>query len=163
MRHRKTDKYLYLIIFVFSHNFVFCQSVKQEKMEQLSFMVGEWVGTSKVYEEGVVTKQGSAYQNINYDLDKNIIVIELNTELLQLHTIIYYDEKDEKYYYYPFSKNGVNRYPAEYEQGQLIVRSNEKNRFIFSRTSEGGFREYGEQLINGKWIKYFEDTFKNTQ
>ena len=132
-------------------------------MELLGFMVGEWIGISKVYENSVVSKQGSAYQKISYGLEKSILIIELNTEFLQLHTIIYYDEKDGKYYYYPFSKRGVARYPAEYKNGQLIVWSNEKNRFTFSRTPDGGFREYGEQIIDGKWIKYFEDTFKNSQ
>ena len=157
------SKYFYTLAFLLLANAVFAQNEKQQKMELLNFMVGEWIGTSKVYESGVVSKQGSAYQKISYDLDKNILVIELNTELLQLHTIIYYDEKDNTYYYYPFSKRGVSRYPAEYKNGQLIVRSNETNRFIFGRTSDGGFREYGERLIDGKWTKYFEDTFKNSQ
>ena len=156
-------KYCFLIVFLILSNAVFSQNEKQEKMELLSFMTGEWIGTSKVYENGVVTKEGSAYQKISYDLDKSILVIELNTEFLQLHTIIYYDEKEEKYYYYPFSKRGVSKYPAEYKNGQLIVWSSDKNRFIFSRTSDGGFREYGERLVNGTWTKYFEDTFKNSQ
>lgn len=132
-------------------------------MEQLNFMIGEWVGTSKVYENGIVTKQGSAYENISYDLDKSILVIELNTEFLQLHTIVIYDEKDHKYYYHRFSKGGAARYPAEFKDGQLLVWKDEKTRFFFGRTPEGGFQEYGEQLINGKWIKIFEDTFINTE
>jgi hypothetical protein len=137
--------------------------MKQEKMEQLNFMIGEWVGTSKVYENGVVARQGSAYENISYDLDKSILVIELKTEFLQLHTIISYDEKDQKYYYYRFSKGGAARYPAEYKDGQLIVWRDKNTRFFFGRTPEGGFQEYGEQLINGEWEIFFEDTFKNTQ
>ena len=132
-------------------------------MEQLNFLIGEWVGTSKIYENGVVSKQCPAFENISYDLDKNILVIELNTEFLQLHTIIYYDEKDQKYYYYPFSKRGVGKYPAEYKDGQLVVSRDEKTRYIFRSTPEGGFQEYGEKLINGKWTKTFEDTFMNTQ
>lgn len=132
-------------------------------MEQLNFMIGEWVGTSKVYENGVVAKEGSAYENISYGLDKSILVIELNTEFLQLHTIICFDEKDHKYYYYRFSKRDVARYPAEYKNGQLIVWRDEKTRFFFSSTPEGGFQEYGEQLINGEWTIYFEDVFKNTK
>ncbi|WP_438423713.1 hypothetical protein [Aquimarina macrocephali] len=163
MNYRIITKYYYLIAFLLLTNSVFSQNEKQEKMELLNFMVGEWIGTSKVYEKGMVSKQGSAYQKITYDIDKSILVIELNTELLQLHTIIYYDEKDNKYYYYAFSKRGVSRYPAEYKNGQLIVWSNEKKRFIFNRTLDGGFREYGEQLVDGKWTKYFEDTFKNSQ
>jgi len=132
-------------------------------MEQLHFLVGEWIGTSKVYENGVVTKQVAAYEEIKYDLDKSILVIQLNSELLQLHTIIYYDEKDKTYYYNPFSKKGARKLPATFKNGQLVVASSDTKRFIFTSASDGGFREYGEQLIDGKWVKYFEDTFKNTQ
>ena len=156
-------KHVFPFIFLlFSHS-VFGQNEKQEKMELLNFMVGEWIGTSKIFENGEVIQEGSAYEKISYDLDKNILVIELNTEMLQLHTIIYYDEKDSTYYYYPFSKRGVNSYPAEYTDGQLIVNSSETKRFIFHRTSDGSFQEYGEQRINGKWTRYFEDTFTNSQ
>lgn len=163
MSFKKITKYYYLIVILLITNAVFSQNEKQEKMELLNFMVGEWIGTSKIYDNGKLSKEGSAYQKINYDLDKSILVIELNTEFLQLHTIIYYDEKDATYYYYPFSKRGVSKYPAEYKDGKLIVNSSESNRFIFSTTSEGGFREYGESLIEGKWVKYFEDSFKNSQ
>jgi hypothetical protein len=142
---------------------VFTQNIKKDKMERLSFLVGEWVGTSKIYENGMVTRQGSAYEKISYDLNKSILVIELNTEFLQLRTIVNYDEKDEKYYYHRFSKEGFARYPAEYKDGKLIVWRDEKTRFFFGRTSEGNFLEYGEQMINGQWTKTFEDTFTNTQ
>jgi hypothetical protein len=163
MRYNKASKYLYVTVLIFLYNLVYAQNIKQEKMEQLSFLIGEWIGTSKVYENGVVTTQGSAYEKISYDLDKSILVIELNTEFLQLRTIINYDEKDQKYYYHRFSKEGTAIYPAEYKDGKLIVWRDEKTRFFFGRTAEGDFQEYGEQLINGKWTKIFEDTFKNTQ
>lgn len=163
MGNPKTTKFLYSLTFILLSSSVFCQNVKREKMGQLNFMIGEWVGTSRGYENGVVTREEPAYENIKYDLDRSILVIKLNTESLQLHTIIYYDEKDETYYYYPFSKSGVSRSPAEFKDGQLMVWRNEKTRYIFRQTSEGGFQEYGEKLINGAWVKYFEDTFKNTQ
>lgn len=163
MNYRTTSKYFYSIVLIILTSSAFAQDLKQAKMEQLNFLVGEWVGTSKIYEDGVVTKQGSAYENISFDLDTSILVIELNTEFLQLHTIINYDEEDQKYYYYRFSKKGAARYPAEYKDGQLIVWRDEKTRFFFGGTPEGGFKEYGEQLINGVWTKIFEDTFMNTQ
>ena len=163
MKYKKIDKYLFFIVLVFLASSVFAQNIKKDKMEQLSFLVGEWIGTSKIYENGIVTRQGSAYEKISYDLDKSILVIELNTEFLQLRTIINYDEKDQKYYYHRFSKKGVARYPAEFKGGKLIVWKDEKTRFFFGRTAEGDFQEYGEQIINGKWTKIFEDTFKNTQ
>ena len=163
MRYQKASKYFYFIVLIFLCSSVFAQNQKQEKMEQLNFLIGEWVGTSKVYENGVVVKQGAAYEKISYDLDKSILVIELNTEFLQLHTIINYDEKDQKYYYHRFAKDGAAVYPAEFKDGQLIVWRDEKTRFFFGSTPEGGFQEYGEKLMNGEWIKFFEDTFINTQ
>lgn len=132
-------------------------------MEQLSFLVGEWIGTTKIYENGVVIKQGAAYEEIVYNLDKSVLVIDLNTEFLQLHTVILYDDKDQKYYYHRFSKSGAARYPAEFKDGQLIVWRDAATRFFFGSTKDGGFKEYGEQLVNGEWTKTFEDTFINTQ
>ncbi len=139
------------------------QTAVKDKMTQLNFMTGEWIGTSSVYEDGKLSKQGAAYERISYDLDTSLIVIELNSEFLQLHTIIRYDEADKTYYYYPFSKRGTNRYPATVQDGQLVVQPSNTKRFIFGRTADGGFREYGEELIDGAWVKYFEDTFKNSQ
>lgn len=163
MKYRIVSKYSFLIVIFFLFNSAFAQNQKKEKMEQLNFLVGEWVGTTKIYKNGVVTKQGAAYERISYDLDKSILVIELNTEFLQLRTIVNYDENDQKYYYHRFSKSGAAIYPAEYKDGQLIVWKNKETRFFFGSTPNGGFKEYGEQLVNGNWIKTFEDTFINTQ
>jgi hypothetical protein len=160
---RKASTYFPFLLLILFCNPVFSQNLKQEKMEQLSFLVGEWVGTSKIIEDGVVTKQCAAYEKISYDMDKSILVIELNTELLQLHTIVLYNEEDQTYYYHRFSKDGAARYPAEFKDGQLIVWRDEKTRFFFGGTPDGGFQEYGEKLIDGEWTRYFEDTFVNTQ
>ena len=106
------------------------------------------------------TKRGnSGIENIAYDLDSSILVLQLNSESLLLHTIIYYDEEDKTFYYYPFSKRGVRPAPASFINGQLIVQSSETKRFVFGSTDDGGFREYGEVLTNGKWVKYFQDDF----
>ena len=163
MNYLRTYNYCYYFFLLLFFNSVSAQTLKQEKMAQLNYLVGEWIGTTNIYENGVVTKKGAAYENISYDLDKNILVIELNTEFLQLRTIITYDEKDQKYYYHRFSKDGAAVYPAEFKDGQLIVWRDESTRFFFRSTSEGDFQEYGEQLINGQWIRTFEDNFKNTR
>ena len=139
------------------------QNSEKDKMEQLSFLVGEWIGTSKIYENGTVIKQGAAYEKISFDLNNSILVIELNTEFLQLRTIVTYDQTDQKYYYHRFSKEGFARYPAEYKDGKLIVSKDKKTRFFFTKTIDGNFQEYGEQLINGEWIRYFEDNFQNVK
>ncbi len=139
------------------------QNTSREKMQQLDFLVGEWIGTSRGYQDGKVTREEPAYESISYDLDSSILVVQLNSQSLQLHTIIQYDEKEGTYYYYPFSKRGVRPAPASLVDGRLIVQPNEKLRFIFGPTPDGGFREYGEQLVDGKWVKYFQDDFRDTQ
>lgn len=131
-------------------------------MQKLDFLIGEWIGISKSYKEGKVTNQVSAFEKIQYGLDKNIITIDLNSESLQLHTVIYYDEKDKTYYYNPFYKTGAAKYKAHFIDGKLVVTPSKTKRFIFTQDNNGNFIEYGEQLIDGKWQKYFEDIFKNS-
>lgn len=156
----KTTRYFTLLILLFLAATVGAQ--KQEQMEQLNYLVGEWIGTTTIYKNGEVLKQGAAFEKIAYDLDRSILVIELNTEFLQLRTIINYHEEDGKYYYHRFAKDGAARYPAEFKDGQLIVWKDDKTRFFFGTTPAGGFREYGEQLVDGKWVMTFEDIFINT-
>lgn len=140
----------------------FSQTLRQEKMSNLKFLVGEWIGTSMSYKDGKVTNKVSAFEKIEYGLDGNILTIDLNSETLQLHTVIYYDEKDAVYYYNPFYKTGAAKYKAEFKDNKLIVNPSETKRFVFTLNEEGNFTEYGETLIEGKWVKYFEDIFKNT-
>lgn len=140
------------------------QNIQEEMMAHLAFMTGEWIGTSSAFnDEGDITKQVSAFQHIQYGLNKSIILIDLNSESLQLHTVIRYDEKEQTYYYHPFSERGARKLPAEFADGKLVVNASETKRFIFERTGEKEFREYGEKLVDDKWIKYFEDKFTDTQ
>lgn len=152
--------YYAFAIILTTTNSVFGQTPRQENMGKLRFMVGEWVGISTTYNDDTVATQIPAFESISYKLDQNIITIDLYSELLQLHTVIYYNEKDEKYYYNPYYKSGAGRYDATYRNGKLIVQPNENKRFVFHLTPEGNLQEYGEKREDGKWVRYFEDNFK---
>lgn len=152
-----------LILFFACPILVIGQQQRQEKMEQLHFMIGDWVGISTTYKDGAVDQQVPAFQKIKYAVDTSIITIDLHSETLQLHTVIYYDEKAATYYYNPFYKNGAGKFTAAFVDGKLIVTRNATTRFIFQKTSANSFREYGERLENGVWVRYFEDNFKNVQ
>lgn len=151
-----------LVIILFAVNSAVGQTSRQEKMEKLNFMIGEWVGISTTYQNDTIAKQVPAFEKISYRLDKNLITIDLQSEILQLHTVIYYDDKDEKYYYNSYYKDGTGKYDAEYKDGKLIVWPNKNKKFIFHLTPNGNFQEYGEKFENGEWIKYFEDNFKKS-
>ena len=151
-----------LAIIICSMQASFGQTVRQEKMAQLSYMVGEWIGTSTSYENDTIVKQGPAFEKVSYKLDSNIITIDLHSESLQLHTVIYYDEIDQTYYYNPYYKTGVGKYRGEYKEGQFMVWFSENRRLIFRLTPEGDFQEYGEKREQGVWKKYFEDILKKT-
>jgi len=150
--------YLFFALLLASPS-LFSQNTKQEQMAKLKFMVGNWVGVSKGYENGKVVREEPAFEKIAYKVDQHVITIDLHSESLQLHTVLYYDEEEEVFYYTPFYKNGAGKYKAYLEEGVLVVKPSAEKRFIFRPTPEGGFQEYGETLIDGKWVKYFEDTF----
>ena len=147
-----------VVIFTFA-NYSWAQSTKNSAMEKLNFLVGEWVGISRTYQGDGILTEVPAYEKIQYKLDKSIITIDLSSETLQLHTVIYYDEKTQKYFYNPFYVNGAAKYEADLKDGEFVVNPTSSKRFVFRLTEDGKFQEYGENLIDGKWVKYFEDTF----
>lgn len=156
--------YILSVVFSLVINIIIAQNTQQEMMAKLRFMTGEWIGTSSGFNDnGEITNQVSAFQNIQYGLGKSVIIIDLNSESLQLHTVIHYDEKEQSYYYHPFSKRGSRKLPAEFIDGKLIVNASANSRFIFERLGEKEFREYGEKLIDNQWVKSFEDKFIDTQ
>jgi len=155
----RNPQYFSIILFFVMNSF-FAQSIQQEKMQKLSYIVGEWIGTSTSFKNDTIVKQVAAFENVHYKLDKSIITIDLHSESLQLHTVIYYDEKNKKYCYQPYYKTGVGNYYGEYADGKFTVWFNEKRRLIFQLTPEGHFQEYGEKLEKGQWHKYFEDILK---
>lgn len=134
---------------------------RETAMDNLSFMIGDWVGTSKGFSDGVPTSEVPAFQKISYDLNKGIVVIQLHSETLLLHTIIYYDEEDQIYYYNAYRKTGASRLPAKLVDGRLVVSTPDDRRFIFSRPTPNTFQEYGEKWTDGTWVKTFEDNFKD--
>jgi len=148
-----------LVIILISSQSLFSQNTKQEQMAKLEFMIGNWVGVSKGFEEGKVVREEPAYEKIAYKVDQHIITIDLHSESLKLHTVLYFDENENHFFYHPFYKNGAGKYKAYLENGVLVVKPTSQKRFIFRPTEDGGFQEYGEELVNGKWVKYFEDTF----
>jgi len=149
-----------LLFMLFIGLSIHAQTIQQEKMKKLSFMVGEWVGTSTSFKNDSIVKQVAAFEKVTYKLAKNIITIDLNSESLQLHTVIYYDTEAATYYYTPYYKSGSKRYEGEYKDGKFLVWFNPEKRLTFTLTSEGHFQEYGETLVDGVWHKYFEDILK---
>ena len=125
-------------------------------MAQLSFMVGNWGGPSKSY-KATDTTTVLAHEIVSYKVDKHLITLDLDSEALKLHTVIYYDEKEQTYFYCPYYKKGAGKYRGSYRNGRFLVTFNENRRLIFQKSPEGYFHEYGEELKNGEWVKYFED------
>lgn len=149
----------FLLFFIFTAPSFLAQTIQQKKMEKLSFMIGDWAGTSITYKNDTIATKVPAFQKIAYQLDKSIITINLNSETLQLHTVIYFDDVDNKYHYNSYYKGGSGKYIGQFKDGKFTVSPNQKKRFVFNITKDGSFQEYGEILENGKWTKYFEDNF----
>ena len=160
MTNFKNYGFLFLLFFMTTS--VSGQTVTQEKMAKLSFMVGEWIGTSTAFKNDTIAKQVPAFEHVAYKLAKNIITIDLNSASLQLHTVIYFDTEADTYYYTPYYERGSKRYKGEYKDGKFLVWFSPEKRLTFTLTPAGHFQEYGETLKDGVWHKYFEDILKKT-
>jgi len=147
------------IIILFTH-ISLAQAPAQSEMKQLNFMIGDWLGTSKTIKSDTILSEIPAFEKIEYKLNGNIITIDLSSDSLQLHTVIYYSKEHKTYYYNPFYKSGQASYPAKFKNGKFIVNASDVKRFIFTTDESGNFTEYGEELIDGKWEIYFKDSFQ---
>ena len=146
-----------ILLFVLTTGGLLAQDA--DKMKDLAPFVGHWIGTSTGFQESKITRSEPAFEKIAMGLDGNTLEIDLYSESLRLHTIIYYSAEEDIYKYNPFYKSGSASYPAKFENGKLVVTPTPEKRFIFEIMPDGRFREYGEQKKNGVWEKYFEDIF----
>ncbi len=152
-------KTVLILMVVFASGLAKGQRNLNDQMQVLEQFVGNWIGTSKGFKNSKIIRNEPAFEKIEWGLDGNTLEIDLYSESLRLHTIIFYDSEEEVYSYNPFYKTGAASYPARFENGKLIITPNVDKRFIFEILPDGRFREYGEQRIEGKWELYFEDTF----
>ncbi|MEL7148810.1 MAG: hypothetical protein AAFO69_20720 [Bacteroidota bacterium] len=134
------------------------QPTEREAMAKLSFLAGDWQGQGKLYQDDGTTKSYRVEEKVDYELSGDILVIRVNAEVLQLHTVVYYDVTEGQYYYSRYTKEGGKKYPGKYEEGKFKVRFSDARRLVFERDENGRFHEYGEKLVDGKWVIYFEDT-----
>lgn len=137
------------------------QTTEKEALAKLSFMIGNWKGTSTIYSD--TTKRVPVTENVRYLIDGNLIVLDVKSSLIELHTVIRYDAKEQTYYYQPFSKSrGKSSYKGSIVNDDFIVYFSKERRLIFTTTAKGEFHEYGEKLVDGKWVKYFEDILQKS-
>lgn len=142
-------------------NISFAQSEEQKAMAKLSYMIGDWKGTGTSYPKED-NKPYDVLSKVRYDLDGELLVLKHRSirngeAILSLHTIIYYNVEEQQYYYYAFRRKGVRPFTGQIIDGKLVCTINNNYRLTFQRTPEGFFNEYGEKLVDGVWIKNFED------
>ena len=153
----KNSFLFFVLMSISSSSFLGAQQTEKEALAKLSFIVGDWKGESAGFENGKKTKTVIAHEKVQYILDGDLITIDLDSPSLTLHTIIGYKKEESSYFYQPFTKNRSSQFKGELINNQFVVYFNPERRLIFERTAEGAFHEYGEQLKDGGWEKYFED------
>lgn len=164
-----TYKPLVLLMLLFLAPIVQAQNAEKQAMAKLSFMVGDWKG------KGVLLPAKNrqpldVISEVRYDLNGTLLVIRVletknNQPVLRLHTVIYYNAKEDKYYYNPFSPKGLKRsFQGKMVNSQKIIFSLADNsyRLVFQRNEQGAFVEHGERKVNGQWKKNFENVLLPT-
>ncbi len=156
MKHFVTSLFTFLILVSASLN----AQEEKEALSKLSFMTGNWKGVSISYGKNGKQKV-DVTEDVHYIMDGDLLILNVKSPWIALHTIVSYNVKEKTYYYSPFSKKGNKKgYKGTYEDGKFKVYFNENRRLTFTKTTQGEFHEYGEKLQDGKWEKYFEDILK---
>ena len=138
----------------------YAQETERAAMAKLSFLIGDWAGEGKLYKDDGTTETYGVRESVEYELSGDILVIRVNADNLQLHTVVYYSVVEGLYYYSRYTKEGGKKFPSKYEYGKFKVWFSDERRLTFELTEEGYFHEYGEKLVDEKWVKYFEDTLQ---
>ncbi|WP_075341904.1 hypothetical protein [Tenacibaculum agarivorans] len=150
--------FLFVLLSIANINVVSGQQTAKEALQKLAFLTGNWKGTSTSFSDKG-EKKVTVEEKVDFLMDGEMLVLNVKSPWIKLHTIIVYSEKSGKYYYYPFTKDGNKKgYEGKYNEGKFLVYFNETTRLTFTKTAKGEFHEFGEKrLENGKWEKYFED------
>lgn len=141
---------------------VFAGITEKEALSKLSFIVGDWIGVSNSYENGEKNESIPVREKVTYQLGGNLINLVVSSPALELQTIVRYSVEDRKYYYHPFTKDSTGEFEGYFEDDKFIVKISETYRLTFEKTKTG-FREFGTKLINGKWLKNFQDDLHNIE
>lgn len=157
-------KYSFIILsisFFASTAVSFGQTEEKKAMAKLSFMIGDWKGSGTSYPKKD-HKPYKAISQVRYDLDGELIVLKHRSirdkkTVLALHTLIYYNKKDGFYYYNAYRRSGARPFKCTFNERKLVCEIDGNYRLTFQRTKNGEFNEYGQRLVNGKWVKNFED------
>jgi len=153
---------LYIFVFLFGLPAQsFAQSVEQNAMSKLSFLVGNWSGEGISYNDG---NESTYYDSefVRYDLDGQLLLINAKGSVegktrYELHTVIHFDAKSGKYIYSPYTAKGTRPFTCQLLNKQLLCYSQKKEfRLVFQRLTNGLWNEYGERKVDGKWQKTFE-------
>lgn len=164
---RKNNLITIYLLCLLTSSTLLAQTPEQLAMKKLSFMVGDWSGSGTSYP----TEKNKPYQTkatVRYDLDGELIVLRHRSirdqkTILALHTLIYYNKKDGFYYYNAYRRSGARPFKCKVTDGKLLCEINGNYRLTFQRTKKGEFNEFGQRLIDGKWVKNFEDLQKPTK
>ncbi len=160
--HHNKPEYIFkifvaiLFISLLSSKRTYAQQSEKEAMSKLSFLIGNWKGSSTSFKNGTQSSV-TVHEEVKYIMDGNLLILNVKSPNIQLHTVINYSLKDSTYYYQPFSKTGSGKYKGQLQANQFVVYFNDQRRLVFEKTKDGEFHEYGEKLENNIWEKYFED------
>ncbi len=138
------------------------ETVQQAKIRELGFLVGSWSGEGKSFDE---TGDHSSYfdtEDVWFDVQESVLVIQAkgyrnNEQFYGIHTVIYYDEEAQHYWYNPYTAKGARAFSCDLDSKVFVCFTPDKTfKLTFRRTESGQWNEFGERLIDREWKKTFE-------
>ena len=145
------------------------ESVQQSRIRALSFLVGSWAGEGKSYDDNGNTSSYFDTENVWFDVDDSLLIIQANgfrdeKPFYGIHTVVYYDESAEHYWYNPYTAKGARAFSCNLVDKVFLCYTEDKTfRLTFRRTDSGQWNEFGERFVDGLWKKTFETILNKTE
>lgn len=163
-------KITFLILILFE--VVFCtqaqnyetDSIVQEEVLKLNFLIGEWKGTGWIIGQDMIKRAFDQTENVQFKLDSTALLIEgkgvSNGKIVQeALAIITYQGESNQYDFQSFLPSGQKgTYKSELTDGVLYWYPTNFIRYIIRVSEQGQWYEVGEINKVGNWYQFFEMT-----
>jgi hypothetical protein len=138
------------------------ETLHQDKIKALSFLVGSWAGEGRSYADDGSNSSYFDTEDVWFDVENSLLIIQAkgfrdNKQFYGIHTVIYYDEAQGHYWYNPYTAKGARAFSCDLGNKVFLCHTPDKTfRLTFRRTESGQWNEFGEKLVDGHWQKTFE-------
>lgn len=139
-------------------------SIVQEEVLKLNFLIGEWKGSGWIIGQDMIKRTFDQTETVQFKLDSTAVLIEgkgvtNGKKVQEAMAIITYQGESNQYDFQSFLPSGQKgNYKSELTDGAFYWYPTNFIRYIIRVNEQGQWYEIGEINKVGNWYQFFEMT-----